>query len=95
MDHAASLGNRSLYKSSLAQVTLLVLLIPMTHFIKDLAKDPKLKRVWLVMMTHPQLLKKSVQSPHIDLFLRTLLILSHMPDSSPEKTVFRDIRQTS
>ena len=95
MDHAAYLGNRNLYNNSLAQVTLSVLLILITYFIKTSAKDPKLKRVWLMMITHPQLLKKSVQSPHTDLLLRTLLILSHMPDSSTEKTVFRDIRQTS
>lgn len=95
MGRAAYLGNRNLYNSSLAQVTLSVLLILITYFIKTSAKDPKLKRVWLIMMTHPQLLKKSVQSPHIDLFLRTLLLLSHMPDSSTEKTVFRAIRQTS
>lgn len=95
MDCAAYPGIRNLYNSSPTQVTLPMLLIHITHFIKNSAKDPKLKRVWLMITTHSQLPKKSVQSPHIDLFLRTLLILSHTPDSSAEKTVFRGIRQTS
>ena len=62
MDRAAYLGNRNLYNSSLAQVTLSVLLILITYFIKTSAKDPKLKRVWLMMMT----LKLTV---HVELVL--------------------------
>ena len=57
-----------------------------THLIKNSAKEPKIKRAWL--MTRPQIPKKSIQSPHIDLFWKTFPMLSCMPDSSPQKRLW-------